>query len=486
KVLLAWVLYDLLKQHAGSGDFNMFSSYLNEIKDLGLGEDNKMLTNQLPWEIGKAVFEFTKNDNFDIYKIAELYNIVSSFEFSRPSKGYSFLFKAFHKGLKESPKYIDFADWWDINNFMREDYQGSKPDAVKQIVPVAEQAYVTYAHHLLEMRIEDPETHQDIQDIRKIKKFLLPLGQVIKRHADFQHAAYYMARLLLAIGHENNPLSALLPFARQRQTEYWVWDVVADAYPDDYEKQLAFLGKSILCRGRDTDLLKIRERLVEAMVGEKYLSEAKAEIERIEKICQENNLDISENVSFRMGEDWFGETISSPDLTGFYRHYAKYADAIVFGNIPEETIVVEFVNPAKKILNFVQSRQKQGFFKYGRFMKYVNVGDVLKVRMQETNQAGRYNIFTLKKVKDETVDGVMITFYGNVVNKSDKPFGFVNDMFIIPDLYIKHNLRDGDDISGKAVIAYNKKKEEWGWKVISIDPVSGNSYNPGRYNPQYD
>ena len=470
KKALAWVLHDYLKQHTESSHIDIFTSHLQQIYDVNLVLDDKQLINQLPWLIGKIVFEFVKHPGFDVYKIAALFDVVAQFEFTKPSKGYSFLFKGFHKGLKESPKYTAFVDWWDLNYFLREDYKGSKPDALKPVISIAEQAYTTYANLLYERRIDDPDHQDSVHDIRGIKKFLPKLGQVINRHSDFEQAAYQMARLLLAIGKENNPLSALLPFAIQRQTEYWVWGVVADAF-DDPDKQLAFLSKAVLCRSRDTDLLYTKLRLVEVMVAQKNYSEAKAELLKIENICKENNIEIPDVILEMMEQEWFGSTEANPELFGFYKHYAKMADAIVFGDIPEETIVVEMTNPGKKILNFVQSTQKQGFFKYGRFLRYVNPGDVLKVRMQETNQPGRYNVFTLKKVRDEEVEGVLIAFYGTVVNKSDKPFGFVNNMFITPDLYTKNNLYDGAEISGKAIISYNRKKEEWGWKVIDINSV---------------
>jgi hypothetical protein len=58
-----------------------------------------------------------------------------------------------HKGMKESHRYIEFADWWDFKNFRPEDFQKEKMPNGKEVMAIAEQAYIAYAKHLL------PETN---------------------------------------------------------------------------------------------------------------------------------------------------------------------------------------------------------------------------------------------------------------------------------------------------------------------------------------
>jgi hypothetical protein len=35
-------------------------------------------------------------------------------------------------------------------------------------------------------------------------------------------------------------------------------------------------------------------------------------------------------------------------------------------------------------------------------------------------------------------------------------------------LVVEHHIEDGQEISGTAVLSFNKKRGHWGWKAISI------------------
>ncbi len=63
--------------------------------------------------------------------------------------------------------------------------------------------------------------------------------------------------------------------------------------------------------------------------------------------------------------------------------------------------IVNAVNKDKKILNFIASEIKFGFFKYERFLKNMEVGDTLKVRFQAGKNQGIYQLYTVTKIIDE-------------------------------------------------------------------------------------
>ena len=50
---ISWVYYDFLKQNSSPEHFDEFISWLNEIKNLQLPVEEKMLFEQLCWQIGK-------------------------------------------------------------------------------------------------------------------------------------------------------------------------------------------------------------------------------------------------------------------------------------------------------------------------------------------------------------------------------------------------------------------------------------------------
>ena len=79
---------------------------------------------------------------------------------------------------------------------------------------------------------------------------------------------------------------------------------------------------------------------------------------------------------------------------GFYKQFTSTAESLLFSDTPEETVIVEFVNADKKMLNFIASESKFGFFKYDRFFKDVKVGDTLTVRFQGGAKEGMYQLYT--------------------------------------------------------------------------------------------
>lgn len=47
--------------------------------------------------------------------------------------------------------------------------------------------------------------------------------------------------------------------------------------------------------------------------------------------------------------------------------------------------------------------------------------------------------------------------------------GFTSgDIFISPPLIEEHGIHDGQTVSGTAVLSFNKKRQNWGWKAISL------------------
>jgi hypothetical protein len=140
----------------------------------------------------------------------------------------------------------------------------------------------------------------------------------------------------------------------------------------------------------------------------------------------------------------------------------------LFQDIPEESIAVEFVNENKKILNFVKDKRKFGFFNYSGHIVKPQVGDILKVRFNGAGQEGFYKILTAKKADSNETSEAIKNFEGELKVISPKNFGFVEDVFIEPKLIQDNKCNNGQTVKGRAILSYNKKKKEWGWKAIEL------------------
>jgi hypothetical protein len=464
---MSWVLYDFLKQNTTAAtNFNAFKNYVEHILDLQLPEDEKMLFDQISWQVGKMVFLLLKEQHVDNAKTNILYQYCKQFHLTKPSDAYSFLLKAFHKAFKDGANYIEFADWWDFNNFKTEDYQKDKLPNGKGVMSTAEQAVIAYAKHLLPHPSFQGEV---IFDKEKAVGFLPFLDQFIETHPDYQYPPYFKAKLLLALGDQENMLSALLPFAKKKRNDFWVWDVLSEAFRGDEAKQLACYCKALTCKTSDEFLINIRQKIAHWFISHNMFNEAKTEIDLIVKAREVNEWKIPAEIQDWMARPWYKNATVKKSNFDFYKRHLTVADNLLYSDIPEETVVIDFVNADKKIANFIASEQRFGFFKYDRFIDTLKVGDTVRVRFDGKGSEGRFKLFTLEKSNDESFRSQFIKPVSGEVRIADgKPFGFIQESFIHPSLVKKYNLRNQQSIRGTIIKSYNNEKKSWGWKVFEL------------------
>lgn len=463
---ISWVYYDYLKQNSSPEQFDQFIFWLNEIKNLQLPVEEKMLFEQLCWQIGKMAFSLLKITPVDVHKGVRLFEGIELFHFPKPSDGYSFLFKALHKTLKETDRYIHFADWWDFKNFMPEDFQKEKMPNGKEVMAVVEQAYIAYTKHLLPKQTQFGEI---VFDKEKATAFLPTLSDIVDTYPQFQYPAYFNAKLLLALGDKDHMLSALLPFAKKKRNDFWVWEILAEAFSDDSEKVFACYCKALSCKSPEEMLVSLRQKMAGILISKRLYNEAKTEIELLVEARNSHGFKIPNDIVNWQSQEWYKTATPQKSNFGFYKQFTSSAESLLFSDTPEEMVIVEFVNSDKKMLNFIASELKFGFFKYDRFFKDVKVGDTLKVRFQGGVKEGMYQLYTAIKVNDEAFKKQFLKeVEGNVKIPAGKSFGFLGEVFIHPSLVVKLKLTDGLHLKANAIKSYNQDKKIWSWKVFSI------------------
>lgn len=464
----AWVYYDYLKKNTQPESFEAFKENLIKIKGLQLPEDEKMLFDNCAWQIGSLIFALQKAEHVDYAKINELFEIITEFHFTKPSEAYSFIYKAFHKGYQNWSSYLTFADWWNLENLRSEDFLKEEFNG-KKIMSIAEQAYIAYSKKLLEGEALDPYGQQRLIDTHKIQTFLPKLNTLIDKHPDYQYPPYFKAKLLLALGSVENVLSAFIPFAKQKRNDFWVWELMAEIFSKDKEIQFACFCKALSLKTPEDFLVKLRQTFAEILIEKKMYHEAKTEIQKIIATREKHEWKLPNQLVQWTEQEWYKSAKVKKDNQDLYSQHIKQAEVILFQDIPEEIIVVEFVNENKSMLNFVKDRQKFGFFNYTGISTKPQIGDLLKVRFNGEGQDGFYKILTAKKVDSDANFLALKEFEGRIKVISPHNFGFIEDIFIEPKIIEGRKLTDGQPVKGRAILSFNKKKNEWGWKAIEIN-----------------
>ncbi len=462
-----WVYYSFLKKYSSIDNFELFKKTLISIKELQLPESEKMLFDTCVWPINSLLFYLRKNFKNQYSQAYETFKIIKDFNFTKPDKNYSIILNSFYYSLKESEYFVEFIDWWGLENFMPEDYKVENTTVAK--MAMADLVYTAYSKKLIEgEKCKLSLSWNKVINKQKIKEFIPKLDIIIEKYPEYIYLPYYKAKFLLALGNENNLLSDFIPFAKKRRNDFWVWDLLADTFQPEDERKIACLCKALSLKTPNEFLINTRQKLTEILIKQNRFQEAKTEIEKILLVRNNNNWNIPNQISEWIKQPWFNNNESNKENTLFYKQYVKVADEILFADTPEETVVIEFVNENKSIINFVKDKSKYGFFSYSGMLEKPEIGDLINVRFNGNSKDGFFRVLSIKKVTSDYECSAIKDFKGNLKINESSNFGFVDDVFIAPNFILKYQINKNDFIKGKAILSFNKKRNEWNWKAVKI------------------
>ena len=142
-------------------------------------------------------------------------------------------------------------------------------------------------------------------------------------------------------------------------------------------------------------------------------------------------------------------------------------------DIFEELVgIVDHINDQKRLIHFIVNRQIDGVIRFSELSDEFKIGEHIAVRLSKYISSKGSGFRVLKSSKtDKAVSKSLIKSFQGVV-KEEKGMGFIDEgIFVPPPLMQSHYLKDQDQITGTAILSYNKKRAEWGWRALLIDEV---------------
>jgi hypothetical protein len=423
-----------------------------------------MLHENVAIQIGKLVYNIFKEKEVDFEKIDKLFEYYKKLSIGKPSNANSFLIKAFLKGSKNWPKINKFFDYLGFESFQESDYKSEEFNG-RAISSVVEKYYNAYAKKLID---SSKEFNCDKEELfSRINSFLPKLDEQISKNPSYQFLPYFKAKLLIQTGLKNEVLASFLPFAKRKKNEFWVWEVIAELFNKEDENNFACHCKALSLNSPEEYLVGLRKDFALMLISKGLFPEAKYEISKVIFIRNKMGWKIPNDITNITNLPWYNSTPEITSNSSLYSKYTPKAESILFQNTSEETVVVEFVNSDKNILNFVKDETKFGFFSYKGILQKPIIGDMLKVRFDGDGKEGRFKALSI--VRDNTLESESVKlFNGKVRKQENQAFAFIDKYFIDPLMVEKNNLINNQEVSGKAILSFNKKKNQWGWKVISI------------------
>lgn len=453
---VGWALYYMIKTDVANRAFDDILSHLGQLMQLEAlkPNDDDMIYSNVLFKLGEYIKNQLQPSDFNSFaRLSSIFSKIKNKNFI-PSKGYSFLLQSVLK-FDNWGELIDFFDWWNLTNLTAEDYTPFVTERGQKIMTLAERVIISYSKALLK-----------VNDLSRIELFLPFIDEVMNAHPEMTYPGYFYGKLLIALGsNQDEALKVIVPFARKKATEFWVWDLLSSVFYNDSDKQLACLLRAINCRTQESFLGKVRIKLATLYVQRQQYDHAKVHIDAVTKCYMSNGWRVPHEIDAWLHEPWLRAATPRIDMS---IDYLSITNELLLDGTEEALAVASYFNPETKKCTLIYGVKKKTMQKL-RFK--VLPGDVLRINFVP-NGEGNIKILNSTKVKDfEELPYLKFTD-GTIRKRSDKNFAFLknstSDCFISPQLVEHHQLQDADHV--KALITYDldKRNNEWNWICIKI------------------
>ena len=453
---VAWALNYLIKLDSDTANFNSLLCHLNELKELDLldtTQDHILYDNILFRVAGYIKANLLTLGLEASSKLSTLFEHLRVYNF-QPSRGYSYLLQCFIKcdawqGL------ADFIDWWDLDKMLPEDYEPFKLQNGKSIMALAEQVYIAQSKALLKMNSRE-----------RVTEFLPKLDALITKCPDMTYPGYFYGKLLLSLGSTvNEELRVILPFARRKINEFWVWQLLSDVFVNDKTKQLACLLRAVNCRTQEKFLKNVRLKLANLYVEMNRFDLAKFQVDKVIRCYLSEGWRLPYEVEILMRMSEIDLAVARDECPVDYQ---SITDSIILQGTQESLAVVVHYDSNSKKTTLIYGYEKP----ITKKLKIrVSVGDVLKINYIEEND-GKMSILSIKTASMSSNLEYAKIVNGAIRKKDDKDFAFLTtssgDIFIPPALISKHKIKNADNLKCLAVYDFNRRNQVWNWCCVDV------------------
>ena len=456
-----WALRYLIEEDARSGCYDKVITHLDELQALDQipqDEIDKIYENINFW-IGYLAKKSFSPTGFDTpTKLSALFNRLKDKSFAS-GRGYSMLLGGFIRctAWHELP---DFLDWWNLDKLAQEDYIPYRTEKGKTLMSLAERAFIAKSKALLRLN-----------DLGRIEEFLPQLDTLMTNHTEMTYPGYFYGKLLLSLGATpDDALKVIIPFARKKSSEFWVWQLISDVFVNDSQKQLACLLRAVHCHTQENFLCNIRIKLAQLYETKLDYNRARHHIDIVTRTFAKNGWPLRYELDMLIHRPWINT--STPDASAPI-DYKSITDEILCEGTEEAIAIVTSVDTIPNKVTLIygliygkEKRMKQKLrFKVGK-------GTVLKINyITETD--GKYRILSARQTSlPNDLDYAKIV-EGEVIKRTDKDFAFLKtangDFYISSQVVRKYNIQNKETIKSLVVYEYNRKKEAWDWTCVSIN-----------------
>ena len=468
---LAWVLYEQSKAAVSTNDPPVLLEKMKEMGGLMLGANEDMLWKSCLFVWGKYLRALQRLQPQAMNQaVRRFFTTLSPLPITRAGEGYSFLLSALLSLKKElSPALIiEFIDWWDLGHLADTDFQPPPlAESKRKGMALAERAYIAYASALEALISSEPAAAQ-AQWRERLQAFLPKLKQLITQQPAYLYPPYYLGKLLLLQGERAQALQYFLPFAINKQQDFWVWDLLSELYPPASDLQIACLCRALLCRTEAIFLVKVRQKLVKLLLQRQAYPEARAEVEQLRAAYTQKGYPLPPSVHQWEKADWYTNAKAGKNNNQYYRQYQAQAEGLLLSELPKQEAVVLAFDFASKQLDFIDAAGQRAQVKYFGREKIIRNRCYRLWLSGDSSDGGRQLLHLQPMAADEGFGGLKKRFAGKlrVLGSGD---ALAEDVFIPSMLLTGKTMSAGQKVAGVAVRSWDNSKRRAGWRCVELE-----------------
>ena len=455
---LAWVLETAIKKANEQKNLEQVLIRMEQIAELALPEEEDIFWNTLGWQIYFALKtgESLPKDKQDGL-CRQMFRLIRMMRWAKKTDGYRMLVKGFYCFRNIWPEFVAFCDWWGFEHLSPADYE-MQIIRNEKVISWAERLYIAYAKALL----IKPDQEQ-------ISNFLPQITTLHEQHPEMMYPGYFICKLMMA--NESNPndvLAILLPFVRKKRKDFWTWQLLAELFVQDKDKQLACLLMAFYATRQLAFLGRVMEQLTEVLIHKEEYGAARFVIEKYGAEKNKNQQSISTSMKGWMHTEWFATNKPIPPCQ--VMNYKELAMQILYSDMPKQALIVTHVNVPKKMFSYIFGIRKKGYAKWDNIQN-VQVGSMMQAQWTEPqNEGGPHKLFTLRRITETKNYDFCRRIKGRLKINEIKKCAFLKAHQA--DVFIPKHLLPPDCCEGEhevtAVFDFNTKKNDWSWRAIAF------------------
>lgn len=477
-VTFGWLMYKYLKQSE-----NTIQTYVNNLKVFndtiqlkfknkwdGENEKVTMLKNSIIWSIRQVVQKHESNANILLPELLRFCDHGDAFIEKRLYQGNEA--SAARTLIKEIRSFLNLDNylllmdsigfkWFDKADYVSSSFENKKEETIV-VRPFAEVILNMHAKKLLELTSES-------KDEQRICMFIDVLQEEIKKNPKFEWLPYYQVKLLMKVDRKQEALQLLIEFARLKNREFWVWNLLSELIEED--DKFNCLCAALLCKTKPEMLVSVQEKIIPYLVNKEMQENAKFEVDQLFAVRMRTWGKVPSQITNLQKASWYNDTIAVNNRDNL-KPYADKAELILYETLPYQDVFVTYVNIEKSVINFAyieNHKTEHGYFYIDSLEYKWKVDETLKVKMSpEKMREQLYKVYDVVPGDAAYREHFINSSSGYVEKEDGNAFAFASDVYISPKIVQQYKIEAGNYIEFVRKKTFNKKRNNWNWAVEDV------------------